>query len=189
MGSLEDVKFVINTNIPEEDEDDDTYEWQEDVVIECRQLFQTGLLGEILASAPDLHKLAIEFDRQDPCCPINIQHIVLSTHWQNLRKVSFDSIDTAEESWVVFFERHASSIRHICLRNIRLTDGTWPDVLEHMQTVLDLECAEFGDFLLGYDPNQMWRLNPVGCVSSKDDSCQNNRTRWALEEFMVDTSI
>ncbi|KAL9625890.1 MAG: hypothetical protein Q9204_007760, partial [Flavoplaca sp. TL-2023a] len=105
--------------------------------------------------------------------------------WSHLHTIKLDSIDTHEGHWMDFFERHASTIKNIRLATIRLLDGEWPDVLERMQQLLTLEEAEFDKDLSSVAPSQLWYLDAPSYTSRKDDSVQENRTRWALEKFMV----
>ena len=84
-----------------------------------------------------------------------------------------------------FFEWHASTINNISLAMIRLLDDEWPDVLERMQQFLTLEKAECDKDFSGLAPSQLWWLHAPGYTSSKDDSVQENQTRWVLENLMV----
>lgn len=186
--SLRDIKLVITTwsslvNYDDDDEDSEVLEYFE--VEECRAYLDRGSLGRILSGAPDLHKLAIEFDANMIKSPIDFQYLVLDTHWSHLHTIELDSVDAHEDDWIEFFKRHATSLKYVSVAAIRLMDGNWPDVLERMQDLLNLEEAHFDKELWGVAPKQIWRLDPTDWTSSKDDSVQENRTRWALEKFMV----
>ncbi|KAI4153923.1 MAG: hypothetical protein L6R39_001480 [Caloplaca ligustica] len=178
--SLQDIKLFITTWSDMDDEEDETNE-----IVECRAYLGNGMLGRLLAEAPGLRKLSIAFDANEHFCPMDFQHLALDTRWPHLHTVKLESIDTPERDWIAFFERHATTIKHLSIKSIRLEEGEWADVLERMQRLLDLEEANFGQSLLGDNPNQMWYLDPIGHASSTDDSVQSNRTRWALEGFMV----
>lgn len=190
--SLRDIKLVITTwsSLVNDDDDGDDQEVQEySEVEECRTYLDRGSLGRLLSGAQDLHKLAIEFDAYEVKCPIDFQYLVLDTHWSHLHTIELDSVDAHEDDWIKFFERHATNLKDVSFATIRLLDGKWPDVLERMQQLLSLEEAHFDKDLCGVAPNQMWRLDPPGYTSSKDDSVQENRTRWALENFMVNGGV
>ena len=184
--SLKDIELVITTwtDLGIHDEEEDEVQQQLEVD-RCRTFLDKGSLGRILAQAPDLRRIAIEFDAYEVKCPIDFQFLVLDTQWSHLHTIKLDSIDTHEGHWMDFFERHASTIKNIRLATIRLLDGEWPDVLERMQQLLTLEEAEFDNHLSSVAPSQLWWLDAPGYTSSKDDSVQENRTRWALEKFMV----
>ncbi|KAL8668444.1 MAG: hypothetical protein Q9168_006924 [Polycauliona sp. 1 TL-2023] len=182
------IEFAITTwsDAPNAFEDDTGFLADREVG-RCRSYLDKGRLGQILAGAPDLQKLTISFDSHEITsnCPIDFQYIVLDTHWPHLHTVVLESIDTHEDDWIKFFQCHAATIRHIYLATIRLLDGTWPDVLERMHQLLRLDYARFHKDLYSEDPERLWTLDPPGCTSSKDDSVQQNRTRWALEKFML----
>ncbi|KAL8838562.1 MAG: hypothetical protein Q9176_004959 [Flavoplaca citrina] len=181
--SLKDLEIVITTwtDLGSHDEEEDEVQQQ----LEVRTFFDKGSLGRILAQAPDLRRVSIELDAYEVECPIDFQFLVLDTQWSHLHTIKLESINTHESHWMGFFERHASTIKNIRLATIRLVDGEWPDVLERMQQLLSLEEAEFDESLSSVVPSQLWWLDAPGYTSSKDDSVQANRTRWALEKFMV----
>ena len=186
--SLRDVKLVITTRRHVVDYDDEDFDENEYFEVpdyeQCRTYLDRGSLGRILSGAPDLHKLAIEFDANEVKCPIDFQYLVLDTHWSHLHTIELGSVDAHEDDWIKFFKRHATSLKHVTVAAIRLLDGNWPDVLERMQDLLNLEEARFGKNLWGVAPKQTWSLGP-GYHDSEDDSVQENRTRWALEDFMI----
>ena len=182
MVSLEDFKLVVGTW---SDFDTDDSEFFEEEVDNCREHLANGLLGRLLAAAPDLRKLAISFDAYEEQCPIDFKYLVLDTHWPHLHTIKLDSVDTSEEEWMGFFERHATTIKRLSLSMIRLLEGEWADVLERMQRLLDLDEVHFIDDLLGDQPWQYWAMGPRGYTSSKDESAEENRLRWALEDFML----
>lgn len=182
MASLKDFKLVITTWSDLNTDDSDILEEE---VNKCREYLANGVLGRLLAAAPDLRKLAITFDAHQEECPIDFKYLVLDTHWPHLHTLEIDSVDTHEEVWLHFFERQAKTIKRLSLSMIRLLEGEWADVLERMQELLDLDEAHFMYDLVGDRPWQYWALGPRGYTSSKDDSAEENRLRWALEDFMV----
>ncbi|KAL9005080.1 MAG: hypothetical protein Q9188_002127 [Gyalolechia gomerana] len=179
--SLHDIKLVITTWSDEYENEDRG----ESEVEECRTYLKNALLGRMLSKAPDLRKLAIASDASDPLCAIEFQYLAMNTHWPHLRTIKLDCIDAHERDWIGFYERHAKTLKHVALGTIRLLDGDWLDVLERMQQLLVLKEVHFDKDLYGLDLDQMWRFYPPGCTSSEDDSVQENRTRWALENFMI----
>lgn len=177
MQSLQDIKFVIDTWSTREDADDGN-EPQSYFGIE-----EQGSLGHVLSAAVDLQKLAIEFT-----CQIDFRYVVLDTHWPHLHTIDLDSVDTRQDDWFRFFELHAASLKCLTLASIKLLDGNWPDVLERMQPLLNLEEARFGKDLRAVASNQMWSFEP-GYPDSEVGSVQVDRTRWALEKFMVNGGV
>ncbi|KAL8784396.1 MAG: hypothetical protein Q9213_003996 [Squamulea squamosa] len=182
--SLQDFELFITTW--SEIEMDDSEEIDEGEVDDCTEFMKGGMLARMLSGAPGLHKLAISFDAYESGCPIDLQNLVGDMYWPHLHTIRLDCIDTYEQDWLNFFKRHAKTIKRVALGTIRLIDGNWPDVLEHMQKMLELDEMQFSKDLIGLEPLlQVWRFDPPGCTSSKDDSVQENRTRWALEEYMI----
>ncbi|KAL8774142.1 MAG: hypothetical protein Q9209_001250 [Squamulea sp. 1 TL-2023] len=182
MHSLQDFELFITTW----SEMDDSEDIDEGEVEECTDFMKGGMLARMLSGAPDLHKLAISFDAYESGCPIELQDLVCDMYWPHLYIIRLDCIDTYEQDWLNFFKRHAKTIKRVALGTIRLMDGNWPDVLENMQNMLELDEVQFRKELIGLEPHlQMWRFDPPGCTSSKDDSVQENRTRWALEKYMI----
>ena len=182
MKPLHVLKFVITTWSVQHTDSDEGPEIEIIAVEECRDYFRNGSLGRLLSEAPDLRNLAITFDAFEIQCPIDFQYLALDTHWQHLHTVEFECINTDEDSWIGFFERHAGTLRFLDIGTIRLVSGNWSDVLERMQALLSLEKANMEGHLIGNNPIQWWTL---GCDGCKDSSVQENRTRWALEEFMI----
>ncbi|KAL8847268.1 MAG: hypothetical protein Q9221_007692 [Calogaya cf. arnoldii] len=188
--SLRDIKLVLTTwSGLQTDAEDDRGGYRE--IEQCRRYLDRGCLGRILSAAPDLHELTVESDAFDPGtqCPINFQYLVLDTHWSNLHTIKLDSMDTHGSDWVGFFQRHAGSLKHVSLSQIRLLDGKWLDVLERMQRLCKVEEAHFDLDLYGVAPVQKWILDIPDETRIEDDSIQANRTRWALEKFMVEGGV
>ncbi|KAL8648762.1 MAG: hypothetical protein Q9226_005859 [Calogaya cf. arnoldii] len=188
--SLRDIKLVLTTwSGLQTDAEDDRGEYLE--IDQCRRYLDRGSLGRILSAAPDLEKFTVEFDafNSRTQSPIDFHYLVLDTHWSKLDTIKLDSIDTHESDWIKFFERHAASLKHVSLSQIRLLDGKWPDVLERMQRLCKFEEAHFDLDLCGVVPVQRWNFNNSDETSSVDDSVQANRNRWALEKFMVEGGV
>ena len=150
----------------------------------CCEFLERGVLGRFVAAAPDLHKLAVAFDVNEMMCPLNFKHLVLNTHWPCLHALKLDSIQVYRSDWILFFERHAITIKHLSLGRIMLVEGEWIAVLEQMQQLLTLDEMVFQSSLGGYHPTRCWLEEP-GLLSSDDDRVRANRLRWALEDFMV----
>ncbi|KAL8805981.1 MAG: hypothetical protein Q9182_001638 [Xanthomendoza sp. 2 TL-2023] len=149
-------------------------------------LRQSRRLFHLIKDMPLLNDLTIAFDWFDPTGPAQLEWIVGSITWSFLTVVSFECIDTDDHSWVSFFRRHRGSLRKVCLESIRLLTGKWSAVLEEMHEALTLESACVTGSLLGDDPVQSWYLNPGFPLSSPEDyACQSNRTRKAVEDYLI----
>ena len=176
---LEVLQLVISTGFDFDEEEIGTE------IPECRRFLSNNKLHDFISAAPDLKHLTICFDWYEPYCPALFINVVDSTRWSYLRRVTFECIETSEHDWLDFFQRHSPTLKSVAVNTIGLLDGEWSNVLENMQQCLNLEWASFHHDLFGDDPPQHWNLEPSPWVSSGDMGSQGNRTRKALEEFMV----
>lgn len=152
---------------------------------ECRKFLSNNKLHHFLRAAPDLSVLDIQFDWNEPFSPAEFENVVQDFTWSRLRHLQLESIDTTEHDWLRFFQRHASTLKTLTFCSIRLLGGEWPDVLEGMQECLSLDSVRVGNELIGLNPLHGWQFEPGGLESSKDMSVQANRTRKAIEHFLV----
>ena len=179
LRSLRILELVISTGY-DEDEDEIGVE-----IPECREYLENNSLCGFIEAAPDLEILSLSFDWFEPCCPAELKQVVRSTTWPCLRSVSFENLDVDEEDWIAFFDRHCSSLRDLNLKTIRLLQGRWAEVLEHMSKVLALESAYSRGCLLGEEPYQNWNLEPSIWAEYSDLSDQGNRTSKAIQDYLV----
>lgn len=144
-------------------------------------------LYDLLTSAPDLTNLDFTLDWNVPYAPIEFKDIVQSYTWPSLRVLYLDNIDAADQDWIAFFERHSPTLKHLSFRSIKLLTGGWPEALEHMQKCLTLESACVGEELVSAEyPHKRWLLEPHPHSSRRDVDSQGNRTRMAIESFLVE---
>ena len=152
----------------------------------CRRyLSKNTKLAEFLAAAPNLKDLAIGFDWFEPYCPAELKQVFGSTTWPCLESVALENIDAASENLNRFLEQHASTLKHVTIKTIRLLEGTWIDTLQNMNKILNLKSAYIRGELLGEDPPQHWVLEPDIWAGYSDLRSQGNRTSKAIQDFLV----
>lgn len=152
----------------------------------CREyLRNNNRLAEFLAAAPKLKHLAISFDWYRQFCPAELSQVSGGTVWPCLLSIVLENIDATSEHLDGFFQQHALTLKHVTIATIVLLDGTWIDALEKMSRVLNLKSASARGFLIGEDPRQRWSLEPDIWAGHNDLRSQGNRTRKAVQEYLV----
>ena len=158
---------------------------------ECRRWIEENdtnrnKLYDLLTSAPELTNLDFTLDWNEPYAPIQFKDIVQSYTWPSLHELYLENMDAAHQDWLAFFERHSATLKHLSFRSIKLLSGSWPETLEHMQECLTLKSAHVGQDLISAEyPHKRWLLEPHLHMSHKDMRSQGNRTRVAIESFLV----
>ena len=100
--SLKDFRLVITTWT--DIKADDASDFEDEEIQECREYLANGVLGRLLAAAPDLRKLGVYFDAYEIRCPIDFKYLVLDTHWPRLHTINLDSVDAHEDDCRFFLE-------------------------------------------------------------------------------------
>lgn len=176
MHHLTTLELVISTGMDENDVE----------IPACRKyLSNNNKLAEFLAAAPKLESLRINFDYNEPFGPAELSHIFGNRSWPCLACITLENIDAASDSLNRFFERHASTLMCVAMRNIRLLEATWVETLQKMNKVLNLESTYLGGDLLGEYPRQRWNIEPDTWAEDGDLRSQANRTRKAIQDFLV----
>ena len=177
MRSVRDLELVVSTGHTEDEVGIG--------IPECREYLENNSLCEFLKASPDLEILSVSFDWLEPYCPAHLKQVVGNSTWPRLRSVSFEYLDVDMEDLLAFFESHCSSLYTLNLITIRLLRGRWAEVLERMHATLSLKSAYVGGKLLGEDPYQTWIVEPSFLVEDDDLSDQGNRTRKAIQDYLV----
>lgn len=152
---------------------------------ECHEYLSNCRLWHLIRDTPLLESLLISFDWYEPTSPAQLTWIVGDTKWDFLSSVAFQCIDTDERSWVAFFCRHQKTLREVCFEDIRFVTGEWPSALEEMHDALSLTSAHVQGRLIGEDPHQCWHLDAIYPASSDDYTSPSNRTREAIEDYLI----
>lgn len=153
---------------------------------ECREFLANYALYDFIKAAPELESLSIAFDYHTTDCATQLKHIVCDHHWPNLERVEFDKIDATQTDFADFFTRHASTLKHLGLRNIRLVEQCeWVPTLEMVQKTLSLDTATLGGIIYCEDPPQYWILEANVFEDDDDEDAQGNITSKALSNYLV----
>ena len=161
------------------------YRPSEEIPICRNYLRNNNTLSEFLAAAPKLKDLEITFDAYESSCPAGLNQIVGDTVWPYLERIAISNIDATLEDWSHFFKRHASTLKHLTMRNIILQNGSWIDALEKMGQVLNLKSVYATGDLIGEDPSQRWYLGPDVEVRVNNVFTQANGTGEAVQDYLV----
>lgn len=139
--SLRTLKLYISTS-SEFDVDnifDDTSHF---MITECFQyLHESSNLKDFVTATPDLERLDLNFDCDEPYPPATLCDSVGSFKWHSLRVAALSYISADGDCLAQFFARHATTLRKIRLETILLTTGSWPPLLQGARKVLKLEQA------------------------------------------------
>ena len=140
LRALKTLKLYITTR----SDDDDYPDWDRShpIIPECaRCLHETSHYKDFITATPDLERLDINFDCDDPHSPATLCDTVGTFTWHSLRVASFAYISADEDCLADFFVRHASTLRKLRLETIVLSTGSWPSILRCARKTLTLEQA------------------------------------------------
>lgn len=179
--SLRTLKLYISTS---SEYDYDMYfdDLSHVMVPECaKYLHETSHLKDFITASPDLERLDINFDCDDPYPPASLCDSVGTFKWHALRVAAFAYISADEDCLVQFFARHASTLRKIRLDTILLTTGSWAPLIQRARKVLKLEKAVLSGKLRSNDPEESYYFDlPAGLNGGK-----RAKIEVAVEEYLV----
>ena len=140
LRALKTLKLYITTR----SDDDDYPDWDRShpIIPECaRCLHETSHYKDFITATPDLERLDINFDCDQPHSPATLCDTIGTFTWHSLRVASFAYISADEDCLADFFVRHASTLRKLRLETIVLSTGSWPSLLRCARKTLTLEQA------------------------------------------------
>ncbi|KAL9129392.1 MAG: hypothetical protein Q9175_007305 [Cornicularia normoerica] len=179
--SLRTLKLYVSTS---SEWDDDFYldAFSHIMVPECaRYLHQTSHLKDFITATPDLERLDINFDCDDPYPPSTLCDSVGTFKWHALRVAAFAYISADEDCLVYFLARHASTLRKIRLDTVLLTTGSWPSLLQRARKLLKLEKATLSGRLRSNDLEESYYFDlPAGLNGGK-----RAKIEVAVEDYLV----
>ncbi|KAJ9638969.1 hypothetical protein H2201_007437 [Coniosporium apollinis] len=94
--------------------------------------------------ASDLQKLHLEWTEDDsegePAeeTYYDLLSVIADVTWPNLYKVSL-TLTTRQDNLIDFFKRHASTLRHLQLKDCSIREGFWQNIIEQIPHILSLE--------------------------------------------------
>lgn len=139
--ALRTLKLYVTTRSPQ-----DEYMYANDLshfmVPECAKvLHETPHFKNFITATPDLERLDINFDCDEPYPPYTLCDSVGTFTWHSLRVAAFSYMGADEDCLAEFFVRHASTLRKLRLETILLAAGSWPSLLRRARKTLTLEQA------------------------------------------------
>ena len=141
-------------------------------------------LYNFIKAAPMLESLSVSFENDPIDYKPELKRIASDHHWKNLGRVSFENICASQADFANFCSHHASTLRHLSLKNIELLpQGSWIPTLENMQKTLSLDTAKIRGSLHYDDLPQYWSHN-ASCYRNAFNS-QGERNRDALAKYLV----
>ena len=131
-----------------------------------------------------LESLSVSIKIDPINCQTELKHIVSDHHWTNLRRVHFENICATQADFAIFFSHHASTLRHLSLKDIELLpQGSWIPTLENMQKTLSLDTAKIRGSLYCVDPPQYW--TQIAFCHRNGFDHQGERNFAALSRYLV----
>ena len=112
---------------------------------ECAEYLKNGRLQELLAAAPNLKLLDLQFDSAIPSfipgCPADVSFTVGKHKWEFLADVTLSFLSSRAEDLIGFFETHAVTLRTPAISKIILVEGSWLSTFQEMRRLLRLKKA------------------------------------------------
>ena len=178
--ALKTLKLYITTS--GENEDGLSWDHFHPIIPECAQyLHETSHLRDFITATPDLERLDINFDCDDPFPPTTLCDSVGTFTWHSLRVASFSYISADEDCLAQFFVRHASTLRKLRLETILLNTGSWLPLLRRARKTLKLEQACICGRLSSDNPKEdLWLDMPAGLNGGNKAVIQ-----VVLEEYLL----
>ena len=180
--SLRTLKLYISTS---SEYDDDMYldDFISHVMVpECaKYLHESPNLKNFITATPDLERLDLNFDCDDPYPPATLCDSVGTFKWHSLRVAAFSYISADGDCLGQFFVRHASTLRKVRLETILLTTGSWTSLLQRSRKALSLEQAALSGKLASNDPEESYYFDlPAGLNDGK-----KAKIAAVVEEYLV----
>ena len=181
LRALQTLKLYISTR-SEDDEAPYFPEHSHRMIPECAQYLQeTSHLKDFITATPDLERLDINFDCDEPYPPATLCDGIGSFTWHSLRVAAFAYMSADEDCLAGFFLRHAGTLRKLRLETILLTTGTWPSLLRGARKALTLEQATLSGRLRSHDPEEVFYFDiPAGLNGGK-----RAKIEVVVEEYLL----
>lgn len=175
LRSLRTLRLYISTSSGYED----NFSFDPIMTPECAKcLHQTK---DFITATPDLERLDLNFDGDDPYPPATLCKSVGTYKWHSLRVAAFAFISADEDCLAQFFARHAGTLRKIRLDTILLSTGSWPSLLQRARKALKLEKAVLSGKLRSIDPDESYYFDlPAGLNGGKKAKIEDVVEKYLL---------
>lgn len=91
---------------------------------------------DFVTSAPNLQHLSLAFNMEKHnYAEIPFNKTIGGFYWPSLKALSLVSLCSYEYELWNFFERHARTLKHVSLKDMRLYEGLWPRTFEEMRRI------------------------------------------------------
>ena len=95
-----------------------------------------GCMLDFVTSAPNLQHLSLDFTMMNYShADIPFDQIIGGFYWPSLKAVSLVSLCLHEYELWHFFGRHARTLKHVSLEDMRLSEGSWPRTFQEMRRI------------------------------------------------------
>ena len=113
------------------------------------QCLCTGRVLRFLTATPYLERLKLGSFTKLHLTKVlpNLRHFVGSFRWTLLVQVTIEDVQTSENVFKGFLERHSSTLRSVVLGSLSLLDGEWMSIFRMMRSVLRLDEMVFNGVL------------------------------------------
>ncbi|KAI1374800.1 hypothetical protein F4677DRAFT_156509 [Hypoxylon crocopeplum] len=113
-------------------------------VPECCRMLETGLLRNFIKSLTQLRTLHVVFSwhSEEHGYPARLENIMEPKHrWGHLESLTLGNITCERHDLLSMLRRHKSTMKDLCLRDIRLRSTSWQVLLPKIRRTMDLEEA------------------------------------------------
>ncbi|KAI1804567.1 hypothetical protein F4811DRAFT_274397 [Daldinia bambusicola] len=113
-------------------------------VPQCRRLLETGLLRDFIRSLSQLQTLYVVFNwhSEQHGYPARLEDIMEPKHrWEHLDSLTLGNITCERHDLMSMLRRHKSTLKELCLRDIRLRSTSWHVLLPKIRRTMDLDDA------------------------------------------------
>ncbi|MCJ1476513.1 hypothetical protein MMC13_005179 [Lambiella insularis] len=137
---------MCDTSGCNEEERGEMYDRYDEDWVDCVECLEAGRVRDMLIAAPRLEDIDIEFEKNElepdgMPYSIDFANVAGNQTWDHLRHFSIRGTDAKQADLLDFFNRHARTLTHLGLVNIRLTgeSDTWLSVFQQIPEILHLD--------------------------------------------------
>ena len=91
---------------------------------------------KFLSAAPDLQDLRLHIDSS---CALELEYMVGTTTWANLRVLELNYITAAQKTLIDLLKRHGGTLKELGLHNFTLINGSWASAIPAVRKAVKLQ--------------------------------------------------
>ncbi|KAI1337369.1 hypothetical protein F5Y15DRAFT_160099 [Xylariaceae sp. FL0016] len=161
-------------------------------VPECREMVESGLVRDFIASLARLEDIYVVFSDCSDLhgFPARLENILRPGHrWAHLTSLTLGTISCERQELMAVFKRHRETLRHLCLRDIELRSTSWLVLLRKVRKTLDLEKACVCGNIYGitedtmseyYGEEEYWDLR---YPEEEPNALRKDVNDWLIQEY------